>query len=194
MTTMIDDLAKLLQGDTLNSLASAVGGDPAYVGKGVTAALPALIGSLADKTKTPEGAAGLFDTLSKNFDGSLLDNMGNIAANPLVANGLPFLQSILGDSQAATESKIAKVSGLDTGLVGRLLPLLAPIVLSYVGKMIKTQGFDASGLTKYLSAQQGFARAAAPGLLGFLENIDANDDGSVLDDLGRLAGRLFGRS
>jgi hypothetical protein len=191
---MLEELSGLLQGDTLNSIASAVGADPASVTKGLSAAIPALIGALATQSKTPEGAAGMFDTISKNFDGNLLNNLGSLTSNPLVANGLPFLQGILGDSQGATEDKIAKASGLNAGIIGRLLPILAPIVLSYVGKMIKTNGMNATDLTGFMSDQQGFARAAAPGLLGWLENIDANDDGSVLDDLGRLAGRLFGKS
>lgn len=194
MASLFEELSGPLQGDTLNSIAASVGADPVSVTKGISAGIPALIGALATQAKTPEGAANLFDMISKNFDGSLLDNLGNLTANPLVANGLPFLQGILGNAQGATEDKIAKISGLDTGVVGRLLPILAPIVLSYVGKIIKTQGLNAASLAGFLSDQQGLARAAAPGLLGWLENIDANDDGSVLDDLGRLAGRLFGRS
>ena len=194
MTTMLEDLTKALQGDALTSIAAAVGGDPASVGKGVAAAIPALITALARKADTPDGAANLFDALSKNFDGSMLDNLSNLAASPLAAHGLPFLQNILGDAQGTTENKIAKISGLDTGLIGRLLPILAPVVLSYVGRMIKTQNLDASSLAAFLRDQRGFVKASAPGLIGFLESIDANDDGSVLDDLSRLAGRLFGRA
>jgi hypothetical protein len=36
-------------------------------------------------------------------------------------------------------------------------------------------------------------RTLSPGIMGFLERIDANDDGSILDDLGRLADNLFGK-
>ncbi len=62
-----------------------------------------------------------------------------------------------------------------------------------LGKTQQQQGLDANGLSEFLANQHLQAQASAPDVMGMLSSLlDSNKDGSVLDDVGRLAGKLFG--
>jgi hypothetical protein len=179
--------------DTVTKIGETVGADPLSTGKAMTAAVPAMVSGLATQAARPGGASALLGLLNQGQFGNIVGNLSGYLSNPVAAGGVNLVQQIFGGDQSVAESQVAKASGLSAGAIGRLLPLLAPIVMGALGNVAKTQSLDAAGLGKFLSDQQGLIRSSAPGLLGFLERIDANDDGSIMDDLGRLAGRLFGR-
>jgi hypothetical protein len=170
-----------------------IGADEELTGNAISAAVPTLVCGLDNHAAREGGASALLNTLTQNHDGSVLDDVAGLVANPDAARGAALTQTILGDRKEATERKIARVSGLSLEGVRRLLPLIAPLVMGHLGRLVRTEGLDAAQLGAFLSQQQSLDRTSAPGLLGFLERIDANDDGNVLDDLGRLTNRLFGR-
>jgi hypothetical protein len=190
---LVETIVGNLSGANLSQISQSIGANEQTASKGIAAAVPALISALAGKASQPGGATALFDLLKQGTGSSVVDNLAGYLGNPAAAGGANLVQQILGGGENVASAQIAKVSGLTQGVVGRLLALLAPIVVGALGKAVQTQGLDAAGLTRFLSDQQGFIRSSAPGLLGFLEKIDANDDGSIVDDLSRLAGRLFGR-
>ena len=72
--------------------------------------------------------------------------------------------------------------------------MLAPIVMAALGQAKRTNGLDAGGL----AAMLGQERAAIPGqaggaLGGLMSLIDRDGDGSVVDDLGGMLGKMMGR-
>jgi hypothetical protein len=199
MSNLLEEMTNLLGGDTLTQLSSVIEADPSATGKAMGAGVPALIGAMADEAKAG-GAGALLALLNSDAskqngiaDGSILNNLGALFSNPGSFGGANILHTILGSTQPDVENKISRVSGLSLESVAKFLPLLAPIVMGFLGKKVTTEGLDAASLTSFLSDQQGFLKANAPGLLGFLEKIDANDDGSIVDDIQRLFGRLTGR-
>jgi hypothetical protein len=68
--------------------------------------------------------------------------------------------------------------------------MVAPLVMGAVGREQRQNGFDAGGLSQFLAQQQ--AQATDPDLRGTLSSLlDSNRDGSVTDDLSRIAGSFF---
>ena len=195
MQNLVEQFSGLLGGDGLARIAHTIGADEVSTGKGVAAAIPLFLSGLQTKLQHPTEAQSLLDQIGAlNVDG-ILGDMGGLLSNPSGADGVALLNTVFGASQTEVEEKVARASGLTQGIVGRLLPLIAPVVLAFIARQAQAAGgaLDAATLTRYVGDQQGYLRAAAPGLLGFLERMDANDDGSVLDDLGRLTGRWFGK-
>lgn len=189
---LLDTIGGLIKGNALTDLTNIIGADNENATKkGVVAGSSALLSSLAQSASTPVGAAGLQHLLSGS-DFGILDNVAGYLQNPAVANGAGLLQQFLGADTPAIAKKIGKASGLAPDVVGRLLPVLAPLVLGVAGKAIQGPGVEAKDITKLFADQAGYLKTLTPGLVGFLERIDANDDGSVVDDLGRLANRIFG--
>jgi hypothetical protein len=189
---LLDTIGGLMKGDTLATLTSLIGaGSEGATKKGIAAGSSALLASLAQTATTPDGVANIQKALS-GISPSLTDNLAGFLQNPGAINGAGIVQQLLGSNAAPVGEKVAKASGLTPDAIGRLLPVLTPIVLGTAGKAIQSQGLGVQDLPKFFADQAGFTKTLTPGLMGFLETIDANDDGSILDDLGRLTDRLFG--
>ena len=70
--------------------------------------------------------------------------------------------------------------------------MVAPVVMGAIGRQQQENGLDPQGLSQYLGEQQQQVQAADPGLMGTLNSmLDSNRDGSVADDLSRIAGNFF---
>ena len=201
MNTLLDGLAGQFDPNTVAELSRQIGADPATTSSAIGMALPVLIGGLANNAARPGGAGALDTALAQDHDGSLLDNLGALfggaPANPRAVNGAGILEHILGGSRATVQEGIGRTSGLDSGQVMRLLALLAPIVMSYLGRRKREAGLDAGAIGDELQRERTRIEQQEPGLGGlFGQLFDQNGDGSVADDLFRMApgvlGGLFG--
>jgi hypothetical protein len=191
----LQEAANLLTGENLTKISQSLNTDEESVSKGITAAIPAILTALNTKAQQSDIAPLLLDAVRNNFGGELLDNLGDYFNHPqnTLTETPKILSTIFGDSEAKAQEKVVKASGLAPSLVVQLMSSIAPVVLSLIGKYVKEQNLDSSGFTSLLNDQMSIVRSNAPGLIGFLERIDANDDGSIADDLGRLFNNLFGK-
>ena len=198
---MLEELAGTLGGDTLGQLAGVLGADNDAVSKGVAAALPALLGGLARNSRQPDGASALFNALGKDHGGSILDSLGSIfggeqwAQEQAGREGNRILGHVFGQSRPRVEQQVQQTSGLSSAVVSKLLPLLAPIVLGYLGKKMRGGGDDAR-LAQELE-QERVSVQQNDGVFGkVLDMLDGDDDdGGLMDMAGDLlqgqAGRMI---
>ena len=213
-------LSSQLSGGALEQLGGQIGADREQTEAALSAAIPVLVGGLArNAVSSPDGAASLAKALERDHDGSVLDNLPGLlgsltgggggglgdligAATGMLGgsgaktlDGGAILGHILGGRKDTVESGIAKASGLDASKVAKLLPLLAPIVMGALGKMKRQQNLDAGGLAGMLGQEQQKLQKSGSGALGgLLGMLDADNDGSVIDDLAKLGGKgLLGR-
>ena len=188
----------------MGQLASAIGADERKTQTAVSAALPAILAAMNRNTNNTQGAQGLANALQRDHDGSLLDNIGGFLSGAMggskATDGAGILGHILGGQKPTVEQGVAKASGLDMAQVSKLLMMLAPIVMSALGKRQRQSNLDPTGLSGILGAESQRARQAAPsGILGALSGfLDQDGDGSIQDDLISQAGKsalgsLFGR-
>jgi hypothetical protein len=193
MNALTQMLLTQLGSSAISQIGGKIGVDPNTTSKAMAIAVPLLISALARNSSTPEGAEALNQAVARDHDGSILDNLGGFLGNPGAANGAGILGHVLGDRRVDAENGLAQSTGLDPVAAGQLLETLAPLVMGALGKTQQQQGLDANGLSEFLGNQQQQAEAAAPDVMGMLGSLlDSNKDGSVLDDVGRLAGKLFG--
>lgn len=189
---MLEELAGALGGDTLGQLAGVLGADNDVVSKGVAAALPALLGGLARNARQPEGASALTNALGNDHDGSILDSLGSIfggnqwAQQQANRHGESILGHLFGQSRPRVEQQVSASSGLSSAMVSKLLPLLAPVVLGYLGK--KMRGGDSNQIASTLE-QERVAVQQNDGMFGqILDMLDGDDDndGGLMDMAGDL--------
>ncbi len=194
MQDLIQSLMGELDGSPMNQLSAQLGADTGSTQTAVQAALPVLLGALAKNSASSTGANDLSGALDRDHDGSILDDLGGFLGNPSQVAGEGILRHVLGQKQPAVESGIGKATGMDTNQIAKLLPILAPIVMGYLGKQKRQQGLDASALASLLGTQQRQAQAQNPAFSVLSALLDRDDDGSVIDDLGSmLGGFLSGR-
>lgn len=202
--SLLSGLAQQFDRDTVGQIATLVGGDQEQTGRAVAAALPMLLGSMTGEARDNDGANALFGALSKDHDGSILDMLGPMlsggyASRALGSDGTRILGHILGNQQPAVEQTVAKGAGIDTGLVQKLLPILAPIVLGYIGRRLQGGGLDAGGLGAILGGEREQVKKQDPGLGGIFDILgggSSNDDsgGGLMDMAGDLLGSSAGKA
>lgn len=202
----LQDLLGQSQGETaVNEISQTVGADSSLVNSAIQMALPAIIGGLANNAATPQGAQSLDNALARDHDGSLLGNLGGLGSlifgqlqspeptpKPLDAGGI--LGHILGTNQAPVVEQVSQNSGLNTGQVAQILLMLAPIVMSYLGKQKQQQRVGAGGLGGLLGGLLGGGQAAAApqssgnAMIDLASSmLDRNRDGSAMDDIASMA-------
>lgn len=137
--TDLDDLVSRLP---LASLAGRLGTDPASAEAAIRAALPALLGGMGANAQDPAGEASLREAVAQHRPA---DQLADVDLDE--ADGERITRHVFGDAQDEVVQRLGGVGGVDQGLVRKVLPLLAPLVLSYLGKRMggAAGGAGASG-------------------------------------------------
>ncbi len=171
----------LSSGDTLGKIGSTLGIGQDQAGKAVSAAVPSLLAGLVGAVSKPGGGANLANVLSQQ-DPGVTDNISGLFSGggaTAAAQGSNALSSILGGSVVSQiGSVLARFTGVGEGVIGKLLGMLAPVVLGVIGKHSK--GLDAAGITNMLAGQKENIAAAMPAGLGSMLSSAVPGLGSVL--------------
>lgn len=161
---------------------------------GLAAAIPVLITALSRNAQSKEGAESLHQAIVKDHDGSVLDNLTGYLQNPALEEGDGILKHTLGDQRASVQSGLAQTTGLDMVTVSKLLQMAAPLVLGMLAKQQQQKQLDPDGLAEVLNDERKQEAASNPDMMKMVAGwLDLNDDGSFMDEVQGLAGRLFGR-
>jgi hypothetical protein len=191
MSSLLDAVAQQLGGNTLTQISQQIGADEGTTQNAIGMALPVLLGGLARNAAEPAGAAAL-DRALDNHDGSLLDDLGQLLGGAQTSQGAGILGHVLGAKRAPVEQGIGKATGLAPQQVGRLMLMLAPIVMAVLARRKREQGTDAGGLGPALQEERQEVQRRIPGAGGLDDVLDRNDDGSIVDDLARMAPGMLG--
>lgn len=190
MQDLLGSLLGSMNAGDLAALSRQLGTDEDTTGRAVSAALPAMLGALARNTAQESGAQAFAGALDRDHDGSILDDIGGFLGSGQSSTGDAILGHVLGGRRDMVASNVANSAGLDLGLVQKLLPLLAPLLLGYLGRTKRQQGLDAGSLAGMLGGATRQMDSSSPGLLGSL--LDADGDGDATDDVLRLGSSLLG--
>ena len=201
MSTIYDTVLQQLGGANLSRLSRQIGADEPTTERAVQTALPMLLGGLARNSARPEGAASLAGALNEHRGGGLLENLGGLIGNPQSGPGAGILGHIFGGRRDTVEEGVGQATGLDRQQIGKLLMVLAPIVLGVLARRGSAGGAAAQPeappapdeLGPMLERESQEAAQKAPGGLGgLLGMLDRDGDGNPLNDLGRITGGLGG--
>ena len=151
------------------------------------AIVPMLIGAMANNSSSSEGASGLLGALDKDHDGSILDDLGGFLGGSMTsnrsANGGGILGHILGGNQPNVESGLANKLGVDSGSIGQLMKIAAPMIMAYLGRAKRTApdagnaGFNSGGIGDILGQLAGGSRQSS-----------GIDIGDIMDMVGGMSG------
>lgn len=188
--SLLDMIQKQLGGDAVNQISRQLGTDPSTAQTAIAAALPMLVGALARNAQDPSKAGALASALGRH-DGSVLDDVAGYLGRGDTSDGAGILGHVLGARQETVQTGLGQAAGLDPSKAGMLLSMLAPLVMGALGKAQREKGLDTGGLAGMLGGEQQRATDAAPGVMGMLGSLlDRDHDGSVMDDIGGILGRL----
>lgn len=155
-------------------------------------ALPVLMSAMSKNAQSPDGAQGLMGALSKHAGGGLLDNLGSFfeggVEESVQQEGQGILGHLLGAKQPAVENALSQQSGMDVSSVSNILKVAAPLLMNMVGKQTQQAGVsDTNGLASLLGGLAGGASSNSGGSSILTSLLDADGDGSIIDDVAELA-------
>jgi hypothetical protein len=178
MSSIDDILANI----PINSLAEQLGVDPATAESAVREALPALVGGMQANAADPQGAASLASAV-ENHSPKLVDG-GVDLSDVDTGDGEKIVDHVFGENSGAVAQTLGGNLGGNSDLIQKLLPILAPIVLSYLSQ--KMQG----GATQPGAAGGGGLNDLLGSILGGLGGGQGQQSGGggILDMLGGLLG------
>jgi hypothetical protein len=178
----LDDILGALPADQISQ---QVGASPDEVRTAAAAVLPALLGGLQANADDPSGAGSILQALGQHDD-DLLTGGADLSAID-EQDGTAIAGHIFGDQEDEVVNRLGGLpavggTGMGGDLVKRLLPILAPMVLSWLANKVLKGG---GGLVGTASAQPA---EPAPSLPGGGGSAPGSLDDLLRDVLGSAAG------
>ena len=189
MTELNDILGQI----PVDQIAGMLGTDRQTAQAAVEAAVPTLLAGMHNNAQAPDGAASLESALGQHQDG-LIDG-GVDVAQVDTADGEKIVSHVFGGQQDQVASQLAgtaQLGGVGGDLVRKLLPILAPIVMSYLANKVLGGRGQSSGA----GGADGSGQAGGIDLGGILGGILGGAGGAAAGGgqggLGDLLGGLLG--
>jgi hypothetical protein len=151
-----------------------------------------------DDTMQRSGGAGdmLSGLLGGSGTSSLLSGLfGGSSANPRSSNFMGILNNVFGGQNVTpVQQGVSRATGLDSGKVGTLMAMLAPMVMGALGKVKRQQNLDSQGLARVLEDERQDIERQVPEASGISRFLDSNRDGKVdmRDDIAKVGMALGG--
>ena len=143
-------------------IAAALGLEQALATRAVGALVPAVLGGIAGRTATPEGATALASTLGSLAPDTLtrIDGMvGGPQQGALIDSGTQLLAQAIGGSATQSITQALEQQGLPGPASKGLVGMIGPAVLGSLTQVTKSIGqgdspLGASGLAQLLASQK----------------------------------------
>jgi hypothetical protein len=194
------DLDELFNQIPTQEIASKLGVDEGEVNSAVKTLVPALVGGIQQNVQADHiDSSKLESDVAQQGASGLLD--GGVDVDQVDANqGDQFVARIFGGNNSnAVASALAGGGAGNSDLIKKLLPILAPIVLAYIGKQLtkdsapaepQAQSSGGGGLGDVLGSILGGAGGGGNNPLGSILGsvLGGNKGGAIGDILGGLLG------
>ena len=170
-------------GSPVAQLAQKFGMGQSDVTKVIANFLPALTNGVKKNVSQKGGLENLLGALGRGSHERYLDEPEAISRNEAVSDGNGILGHLFGSKDVSRQlaKRTSKSTGFDFGILKKMLPLVAGIAMGALNKQgKKSDAFPAPAEAKKKS-----------GLGSLLGLLDADGDGSPIDDILGLAGKLF---
>ena len=177
--------------NVLKELSKTANAEPSQIQKAVSLGVPALLESLVRNAKTEEGALSLAKALDSHKDDKV-DDIEGFLKNVDMEDGSKILGHILGGNKQKVQKNLAAQTGLQDNQVQDILKQLAPLLLGSLGKQKASKNVGSDGLQNMLAGVLAGQASKNNGIMDSVTKLlDADDDGSIVDDVGKMLGGFF---
>ncbi|MPN62871.1 hypothetical protein SDC9_210624 [bioreactor metagenome] len=146
--------------------------------------LPALLQALGRNASTSEGAASLAHALDQHQDDDV-DDLDGFLNNVDREDGAKILQHIFADKNAGIQNRLAQKTGMETNQVMDIMEQLAPLLMGTLAQQKKQRNVDQSGIADLLGGMMQQGNGGKNSFMNMaMDLLDANNDGSIVDDIG----------
>jgi len=173
MSSILGAVRDLVTPDLVARMSAHTGESEVMVSKGFGAAIPLLLSSLAGKA----GNTSFMSQLAGIAAGTAADTNSLTRLPQVVTGASPidsatttgrWLFSLFGSNLGGIIDGIGRYAGVGKGSSASLLSMAAPIVLGYLGRLMRSDNLGAAGLADQLRSQSSAFAAAVPSGLASL--------------------------
>jgi hypothetical protein len=190
----------------IDDIAGRLGVDPQTARNAVQLALPTLVGGMHANAQDDAASQSLTQALGQHDNGLLDAVLGGRSSLDDVdtSDGGRIVSHVFGDNTDQVVHQLGAAGGVSSSVMSKLLPMLAPLVMSYLAKRM----FGGGGSARAGSAHAGSAHggssgsgsAGGGGLADILGQVLGGGGGSLRGgdgsgggiDLGSILGGLLG--
>lgn len=173
---LLDAILKEQGGAVVGQLAKNFGIDAKTAEAALRELTPAVARGIQKNTRNDTGMGSLLDALKRDQHDTRMGN-GSLDLDATIKEGNDVLGHIFGnnkDISRNTAGYASKKTGISTGMLKKMLPVVAMVVMSMMSKKGRSTGYS---------------RKKSGGLLTSF--LDMDRDGSVIDDVLSMAVRYF---
>jgi hypothetical protein len=182
---LLETLLEANGGAVVREMARELGVDPGQAQSGLEQLAPALARGMQRNASQPGGLDQLLGALKSGGHERYVDHPEELSGRDSIADGNAILGHILGSKDVSRNvaGRAARETGLDSGLLKKMLPMVAAAAMGTLSKQASGGGA--------LNALTAGSESSA-GMAGVLESfLDADRDGAVIDDVLGLAKKFF---
>lgn len=183
---ILDAMLSAQGGGATQQLGQQFGLDESQVSAALSALVPALAAGVQNNVSSPQGLDGLLSALGSGQHQRYVDDAGMLSRADTIADGNGILGHILGSKDVSRQvaSRASAQTGIGEGVLKSMLPVVAAMMMGAMSKRV----------TQPAGQQAGVLPGSGDSLIGMLTPmLDSNRDGSVVDDVIGMLGRLSGR-
>jgi|KBSSwiS6_1023812.scaffolds.fasta_scaffold05638_2 OOP family OmpA-OmpF porin len=170
MPSLVDSFRELASTAILSIVSRQTDESQADVARGFSAAIPAMAATIANRADDRDFMITLTDLATKaTMDSDPLKGIGRIVS---ASNGIDtttpsggFLSSLFGHNLSSMVDSLANYAGIRGSSAASILSVSAPLVLGYLGRLIRNENLSSAGLSERLRSHRNQLAAAVP--LGF---------------------------
>jgi hypothetical protein len=211
---ILQEILSAQDGGVVGQLAQQFGIDANDASKALSNLIPAIAGGIKKTAQSPTGLESLISKLDSNKNvAQSIDLPSSLGGAGVSQTGNEILGDIFGskDVSRTVAGQTAQSTGIDLGILKKMLPIVAGLVMSSLNKKGQTSGGGLGDLLGGLagaSQAQPQKRGGLGGLLGSLFGgnkaqtqaspasgleslLDFDGDGNIADDVLDLAKKLF---
>ena len=151
MASVLEQVLAQVTPEVSRQISRRLGVDQQTVQLLITIAAPILVAALARNSANPQGASSLSNALTRDHDGTILNDVPGAVRKYEDQPGDGILKHVLGEQRSEVGDVLTQVTGADGSA---LLQMLAPIVMGVLGSVQREQNLDSRSLARTLGQER----------------------------------------
>lgn len=192
---LLETLLNASDGGVVKEIAKGLNLSEGDARKGIGSLAPALARGMSRNTRQEGGLEALLGALSSGNHQRYVDQPETLARPETIADGNSILSHLLGSKDVSRNvaGHAAKETGMDAGILKKMLPMVAAAAMGSMGKRTASAApSGGGGVASLLGGLMGGGRQKDAGMAGIVEGfLDSDGDGAVVDDLLDMAKKFF---
>ena len=162
---LLDSISGVFNNDIVRKAASLLGESESGISKAVSAGIPSMLSGIMSSS-TSDGGANLLNLSTQAANSGILNNLsGAFSSNDqsnLLNSGNNLLSGLFGNKTGGLTNVISNFAGIRSSSAKSILAVIAPIVLSFIGRQASNNNLSASGILNWLTGQRSQITNALP--------------------------------